>query len=66
MPGQGLVKNQKFLRLFYSPIELFTDTSVRTRNLEKATMEADFVLAGIVAVGLLCYLVYAMFNAEKF
>jgi K+-transporting ATPase KdpF subunit len=29
-------------------------------------MGADFILAGIVAFGLLVYLVYAMFNAEKF
>lgn len=29
-------------------------------------MDADFVLAGIVAIALLGYLVYAMFNAEKF
>jgi K+-transporting ATPase KdpF subunit len=26
----------------------------------------DFILAGIVAVGLLIYLIYAMFNPEKF
>jgi K+-transporting ATPase KdpF subunit len=29
-------------------------------------METDFVLAGVVAIALLIYLVYAMFNAEKF
>ena len=29
-------------------------------------MDADFILAGFVGIILLIYLVYAMFNAEKF
>jgi|GEM_PF-3619671 len=29
-------------------------------------MSWDFALAGFVTIGLLAYLVYAMFNAEKF
>jgi K+-transporting ATPase KdpF subunit len=29
-------------------------------------MDTDFTLAGFVALTLLVYLVYAMFNAEKF
>jgi K+-transporting ATPase KdpF subunit len=36
------------------------------QNIRRMTMGADFILAGVVAFGLLCYLVYAMFNAEKF
>jgi len=32
----------------------------------EACMDADFILAGFVGIILLIYLVYAMFNAEKF
>jgi K+-transporting ATPase KdpF subunit len=29
-------------------------------------MPSDFIVAGVVALGLLCYLLYVMFNAENF
>jgi K+-transporting ATPase KdpF subunit len=36
------------------------------RKLEQRRTEVEFIIAGVIAIALLVYLVYAMFNPDKF
>jgi K+-transporting ATPase KdpF subunit len=56
------IKNERLVQFFSKQISIKDILALSLGG----KMDTDFTLAGFVALTLLVYLVYAMFNAEKF